>query len=157
MATARATKFSTIRNNSALQCSGRARLLLLLLLPAAPAAPSVLVSAHGAESPPFLNRSAAWDRGDAVPELPDGCTFQPLQEADPSNPGGDSSCYSDHWCHGSHNWCKAHMGSRTLPYGAPGCSDVAAGGNGGSLCDPTKVSPTCMSELQTSSSHVALK
>jgi hypothetical protein len=72
--------------------------------------------------------------GTEVRQLPKGCTF--IKHAE----GPDkSSCFSDHWCHAMHNWCKAHAGERTLPHGAPGCSDPASGGEEGSMCDRSKI------------------
>ena len=74
--------------------------------------------------------------GDQLEALPKACTFTKLTK--PVD-GGPSACYSDHWCHANHNWCKAHNGDRTLEHGAPGCSDPASGGETGTLCDPSKV------------------
>ena len=78
--------------------------------------------------------------GEQLEALPKGCTFTPLTKT-PDGGAAASSCYSDHWCHGGHNWCRAHDGKRTLEHGAPGCSDPASGGEAGSLCDPHKVTP----------------
>ena len=74
--------------------------------------------------------------GDALSPLPKECA---LTKVTSPNHHPNSNCYSDHWCHGGHNWCKAHDGKRTLEHGAPGCSDPASGGEAGSLCDPKKV------------------
>ena len=78
--------------------------------------------------------------GEQLEALPKACTFTPLTKT-PDGGAAASSCYSDHWCHGGHNWCRAHDGKRTLEHGAPGCSDPASGGEAGSLCDPHKVTP----------------
>ena len=74
--------------------------------------------------------------GDALSPLPKECS---LAKVTSPKRHPNSNCYSDHWCHGGHNWCKAHDGKRTLEHGAPGCSDPATGGEAGSLCDPKKV------------------
>jgi hypothetical protein len=74
--------------------------------------------------------------GDTLSPLPKKCTLTKVTSP-ARHP--NSNCYSDHWCHGGHNWCKAHDGKRTLEHGAPGCSDPASGGETGSLCDPKKV------------------
>jgi hypothetical protein len=57
--------------------------------------------------------SSAANGGDQLEALPKGCTFTKLTK--PVD-GAPSACYSDHWCHANHNWCKAH---NTMGRGAP--------------------------------------
>jgi hypothetical protein len=83
-----------------------------------------------------LGRLAGTASGDTLSALPKDCTLTKVKDPH-SHPNSD--CYNDHWCHGGHNWCKAHDGKRTLEHGAPGCSDPASGGETGTLCDPKKV------------------
>eukprot|EP01045_Picozoa_sp_COSAG04_P029391 COSAG04_NODE_4817_length_1880_cov_8.916625_1_plen_356_part_10 len=108
--------------------------------PPVPSRPPPPLKPPRALPPPLLLLALPPAGGEQLEALPKGCTFTPLAKT-PDGGAAASSCYSDHWCHGGHNWCRAHDGKRTLEHGAPGCSDPASGGEAGSLCDPHKVTP----------------